>query len=935
MTATAKNLWRTLAHGTRTARSWAKDYWPGRRTVLWTLGMAVLFLMVGASVADAADGTERGGLLAPLNVLSSEGVPLDAYDLKSENGGATDIRSHVCNLLMGGAFALVRLVVGLMCATLKWVYEFPIVSSLINTADTLAFKFSLVVDFDLKLSLLFITGAFALGVYWIMRGRVAKGAGEILLTLLLGGVLFMPTTTPRAILGPEGPLAQTQSAAREAAQMTADANGEDPGCLGPEDKKDPSCAMRMMLTRTLVVQPYELLQYGIIPDPKSDNPRIRELADVHHKWITGGFKDKTDCGISWLPGSDSDLCKQSAWDQLKEELKKHGDEGNAAYNYAVNSNWDRVFGALLVLLTAILIAAVVLSMTFVHLGTQFADVGAATMTPVALTWGFLPGANRAAVWKWAGVFMASIAVEFATSVLLPAFGISTNAVLTSQQGTVMIQRMLLMTGLAVVLLFFHRRILAGASRIGERFAERMRYARIGGSAGLGEDSSRLGLAMSQAMAGMGLSPGMAGGGGAGAGVGAMGSFGGQSPVHAALLRRAQISQGLASMASPDLGPFNAASMVGGAIGEVRRGVNQLATPLRMAHHAVIGNPLPEHVLAKRRKPVNDGTEHLVLDGTTGEVLSDPMKPTPWGHHLHNKLLETRAGRLAIRAGQVGRLGYNVSPLGMGATWTRLRRATGTAAEAGQAQWQHYNGLRRDHMADQRAGWHDIGTPLREPYNAAAHGFRVWSDVHGPEDVVASTRNGVVAAALRATTAVPGHPGGPGESVPRAHSGLTFSDARVREDLFAAESADADAGVSGWRLPDATDRRAGSSADIASSLGPEAFRGDPAVSVDGVTFDPATGEVLSSTGDAGAGVSDWRLPDATDRRGPEAFGGDADAGVRAGDADRRATSAGPDMSAGDGVRRRIAESTSRADRAVWEGMGEPPVDDLAFGPEDLL
>lgn len=873
----------------RAVREWVQVMWPGRRSVLLTVGMVFLFVLGGANAASAADGTEPGGLLAPLNVTSSEGVPLDNYDLKSENGGTTDFRSHVCNLLMGALFSLVRLLVGLMCVMIKWVYQFPVVSSLTNTADKLAGRYFDVAGNDLNLHSLFLAGGFAIGLIWVMRGKFAKGFGEIALTMTLSAIVVLPAFTPKAILGPEGPLAQTQSAAREAAQLTSNINGVDPNCSSEKDKNDPSCPLRMTLTKTLVVQPFQLLQYGVIADPNSANPKVRELADVHTQYIHGEIKgndgdDQPGC-ISWLPGSDAYCKATSSWDELKTELKKHGPEGMSAYNYSVNSNWDRVFGALLVLVTALLIAAVILTMCLVHLGTQFADVGAATITPVALLWGMLPGANRAAVWKWMGVFLASVTTEFAISVMLPAFGLSTDAVLTSQEGTVMVQRMMLMVGLALVVLVFHRRLLAAAGQIGEKFARRMRYAKIGGSSGLGDESSRLGLAMSQAMSGMGT--GQGGGGSGGGGIGGVGMLGAQSPAHAALLRRAQIHSGLASLADPGLGPMNVAGMAAGALGEVRRGMAHLALPLNMAHHAVVGNPLPEHVMAKRRKPVNDGSGHLVVDHATGEILHDPTKPTPVGHLLHNKLLETRAGRLAIRGGQAARLGYDLSA-GLPATWTRARRTASGGAAGVQQQAQHYWEQTKQHGADWSAGAEDMTTPVRVPYNAAYHGYRTWSDVHGPEDVVASARNGVIAGVIRATTTVPGDSGPPDRDRPSVVRTVRAGEDIGPDDLPAPTGADLGSAPSPWEDTPATEFRAGSDADVAAALGPGAFRDGAEVTGDGTVFDPSTGEVLS----APAPLPPVALPPVPD----------------AGDAAEE-------------VRRRFSRTSNAADDMVWDGMDD--------------
>ncbi|WP_331727384.1 hypothetical protein OG871_40270 (plasmid) [Kitasatospora sp. NBC_00374] len=750
-------VWRSL-------RAVAALYWPGRRTVLMTLGMTYLFMVAGTESAFAADG-ERGGVLAPLNVLSSEGVPLDNYDLKSENGGTTDIRSHVCNLLLGAGFALVRLLVGFMCWVVQWIWNFPIVSTLIGTANHLHYEFFQIMANDLSLYGLFLAAGVAFGGLLMMRGKVGRGAGEMLITLMLSALVLMPALTPRSVLGEQGPVVQAQQAAHQAGQLAAGVNGPDPGCTSDKDKSDPSCPMRMMLTRTLVVQPYQLLQYGIIPSPDSTNQREKELADVHYRWIHGEIKgkDDSDCGISWMPGSDVACPKTSSWDELKNELKRHGNEGKAAYNFAVDSNWDRVGGVALVLLAVLLIAIVVVGMALVHIGCQFADVIAASLTAPAGIWAMLPGGNRAALWKWLGIFLTSVVTELAVSVMLPMFALGANGILTSPQNTVMIQRLLILDGFAVVLLVFHRRVFAAAGQLGDRFANRMRFARIGGTLFMGENTG-LGLAMSQALGNMGQGGSGGGYGGLRGGLGLGGGLGGGIGGHSALLRKARIAEGLSALADPGLGKMNAAGMAAGAYGEFRRGMAMLSLPVRAAHQLAAGNPLPPHKLARRLKPV--GTvgpfggplpPHGGLGGPHGpggpggvggpgrggrpggpggqpnppgpttttagrRVLMPRSGVTPLGHTVHNRLLNTRAGRLALLAGKAGKLGWNVTG-GAPATLTRLNRAGGVLRDHAGMQWQHYSNVRKSWWADEKAGARKVGQTAKGAVNTVAGAAR--------------------------------------------------------------------------------------------------------------------------------------------------------------------------------------------------------------------
>ncbi|WP_331731641.1 hypothetical protein [Kitasatospora sp. NBC_01300] len=735
--------WRRAVRVWRVVSRFAAAYWPGRRTVLITVAMVWLFMMAGASAAEAADGGERGGVLAPLNVLSSEGAPLDSYDLTSENGGTTDIRSHVCNLLLGAGFALVRILVGLMCWVIQWIFNFPVVSTLVSTAQKLNSAFFQTIANDLELYALFLAAGTAFGCVLIMRGKVGRGMGEMLITILLSTLVLLPALSPKSILGPEGPLMQSQLAAHEVGQLASGINGPDPGCKSEADAKDPSCPMRMVLTRTLVVQPFQLLQYGQIPENGS------WLAGVHDKYIHGQLSRKGNCDhVIDLPGRDA-ICDHGSqgWDALKEELKdRHGQEGKDVYNYAVNSNWDRVGGTLLVFLAVLIIATVVLSMCLVHLGTQFADVTAASLTAPAMVWAMLPGGNRSALWKWLGVFMTSVVTEFAISIVLPLFGLGANEIMTNSESTLMIQRLLILDGFALVILVFHRRIFASAGQLGERFANRMRYAKIGGSLWLGENSG-MALAMSQAMGTLSNPSGVAGmGGGGRAGMGMLaggGLFGGGSGVHGALMRKARIAEGLAALADPGLGRMNAGAMAMGAYGEVRRGMSALALPFHAAHQLVVGNPLPPHKLARRMKPVGprgplggarpDGAPgHPGGPGGASGLMSRRQMPegglTPAGHALHNTLLNTRAGRLAIRAGQIGKLGFDAT-VGLPATWTGLNRRNDAMWDNVNRQWEHYSNVRKAWWGDQKEGLKDwgqdvtrTGRAVKTGYNAVQSGY---------------------------------------------------------------------------------------------------------------------------------------------------------------------------------------------------------------------
>ncbi|MFF4343191.1 hypothetical protein ACFY00_25090 [Kitasatospora sp. NPDC001540] len=660
-------------------------------------------------------------------MFSSEGVPLNNYDLKSENGGVTDIRSHVCNLLIGGGFAIVRVLVGLMCWCVQWIFNFPIVKNLVEAAQRLNSEFFFTMTTTLSLWGLFLAAGVAFGGLMMMRGKVARGAGEIVITLLLSSLVLMPALTPRSILGEQGPVVQTQLAAQEAGQIAANAAGTDPGCTSDEDRKDPSCPLRMVLTRTLVVQPYQLLQYGMIPDPDSKNANIKGIAEVHRAWIHGEFKGKEAgycTGSISVPGADALCPATKGWDDMKEALKKKGPEGQAAYDFAVNSDWDRVAGVGLVLIAVLLIAIVVLGMALVHMGCQIANVVAASLTGATGVWAMLPGGNRAALWKWLGVFMTSVVTEFAVSVMLPIFALGTNTILTSDgsKNTFMLQRLLTLDCFALVLLVFHKRIFSAAGQIGDRFADRMRSTKIGGSLFLD-----------------GAPSGSLASGGSWSGRGLGGS--------------------LAALTDPALGRMNAAALANGAYGEVRKGLSALALPgygLQAAKRLAVGKPLPADELARRQKPVGKvgpfggtGRGWAASDGAgggadaaaegsgkeekgqtvltrSGRRMTMPANGvTPLGHVVHNQLLKTRAGRMALLAGKVGKFGWDAT-VGFPSTRARFNRVNKVLGDHAKVQRQYYGDVRSKWQEDWKEGKRTAAAEARQEvkdnYNSLRKAF---------------------------------------------------------------------------------------------------------------------------------------------------------------------------------------------------------------------
>ncbi|MFD0367645.1 hypothetical protein [Streptomyces sp. NPDC127114] len=691
---------------------------------LTVASMAVLVWAAGAGDAFAAASTSggEGGILGPLNVPSSEGVPLDRYELDPMPSGADfpdpagaatgtvmemdDFGDQVRRFLGSGMFAFARTTTGFSSWLIDWVYRFPVIDKLTGPAQTLSDAYERQIIGPLGLAGLCLAWAFVFGLVLVMRGRVARGAGEILLTLLIAGIAATTAVQPAVLLGYDGPVQQAQRAALEAATITAHSGNPTPSasspcdsiagpartlCLQNQAKTSPGtpakpdqtkqCAgvagpardtcltgerplnaadvskpISDTLTDTLVVKPYMLLQYGQVIDKNSP------LYAVHLKSVTPpappSEKAREECRLIKGPAYDYCLAKDATWTNRAEEFKKLGPDGEAVFAYMRTNEWDKVIGAFLVLVAAIILALVVVLLAVALITAQFGCVIAAVGTVVVFALALLPGPGRGVLWRWCGYLAGSMLVLFAVAVFIPLFGVGARAVLADSDSS-LIERLVVLDSLAVTAIVLQRRIIQGSRAFGQRFAQRMRYAKVGGSHMMGESAAQTAAAFSA----LGYGTGTAGG---------------VLPAHAALLGRS-------------------GSFASEALTEGRRALAPLALGARAANTLLIGPP---------RQPVQPdlvGPDGLVLApdhagrGPQGR-RSTTAGLVPAGSRLEASLKRTRVGRVLV--GTTKAAFY--SSVGAPATFTRLRRFNTAASQ----DLHHELGRQRAHYGRVADRWFD-------------------------------------------------------------------------------------------------------------------------------------------------------------------------------------------------------------------------------------
>ncbi|MGW3651671.1 hypothetical protein [Streptomyces sp. NPDC000878] len=647
--------------------------WRPDRGTLCSAGFVVLltgvFVLVNSQVVYAASGnTETGDLLAPLNITSSEGVPINGYELNAEGGSIVSFKTQSLALALSGLFTVIRLLVGLAGWAVEVAFRFPLLEILIRPAQKVADSYNNVVVDTLGLRGLLLAWAFVFAAFMIVRGRVGRGLGEIFLTLLIAAFAASSFVRPDYLLTQGGPLGQTQQVAAEVAQESVNsydwggklasldpcadlAGNAELQCLeregqAPVDSTDLARPLQDSISNALIVKPFMLLEYGRILDPAKASDR--KAYAVHLKWITGGYKvggnkgtgehseacdllvgqAKQVCELEQgggVPGNDGsptlpeltpggallDASNAIVTDEDREfyaflqDMKKADAVGKACADYAEKPTWWRVGGAALLLVAALFICGMLLSSAIVLLGTQGICVAAAAVGGVTLIAGMLPGPARQSVWKWLSIWGIAILSMVGVCAFVPFFGIAVDATITNGPD-LMVERILLIDVLAIASAAGHRRLLTGITSFGRRMAMRMRYAKVGGTH-LPGDTSELGAALAM------NSPAAMGGYGGGLRA-FMGGGGGR---YGMLGTRQRLMGALASLVDGAGMPVDTGGILADATAEAGRGLAPLTAAAAVgglgvrlggkgAHWLLIGRRPDREQLAKWRKPTADG-----------------------------------------------------------------------------------------------------------------------------------------------------------------------------------------------------------------------------------------------------------------------------------------------------------------------------------------
>lgn len=640
------------------------------RSAAFVVLLTGVFVMVNSQVVYAADSDASGDLLGPLNIDSSEGVPIDGYELNAQGGSILAFKSQALTFALSGLFTLIRLLVGLAGWAIEVAFRFPLIKILTDPAQKVSEVYDEVVVDTLGIKGLLLAWAFVFTGFMLVRGRIGRGVGEMFLTLLIAAFAASAFVRPDYLLAANGPMGQSQQVGLEVAQQSVNAYdwggklASSSPCTTATGAAEADCYRREATTRAssadvarplqdsvtnaLIVKPYMLLQYGRILDPAK--PADRRAYAVHLKWVSGGYKagetkvsERGKSVCSKIKGPARAYCERGYEEGVRSEDHPGIADPSEALppglgrelEDAAVTDEDREFAAFLADMKRAgdvgkACAAYAEKPTWWRLG------GALLLLIAAL---FICGmllSSAIVLLGTQGVCAAAAAaggVTFIAAMLpgpprqsvwkwLSMWGIAVLAVVgicafipffgiaidaTITEGPdLMVERILLIDVLAIAGAAGHRRLLTGIASFGRRMAMRMRYAKVGGTH-LPGDTSELGAALAM------NSPAALGGYGGGLRAFSSGGKG----RFAILGTRQRLMGALSSLIDGAGMPVDTGRILADATAEAGRGLAPLTAAAALgeagvrvgakgAHWLLIGRRPDREQLAKWRKPTATG-----------------------------------------------------------------------------------------------------------------------------------------------------------------------------------------------------------------------------------------------------------------------------------------------------------------------------------------
>lgn len=396
-----------------------------------------------------------GGAVGEL--FGEDGQSLSGYDIGYDEGAWNDFSRKFWGGLTQLVWSGVTGVIGFCTWLIDWVFDFAIVDYLTEpVTDVAAWWHEEVVE-RLGLPAVLLMLAIAVAGFHLLRGRTGHGIRDGFTSVVIAAIAAIVLIDPASyLLGDDGLLGQTEELSLEVAQITL---GEEP--VAGDDGASVAEPINASLVDGFVTQPHQVINWGSV---LADQPGC--LAVSEEMVATG---------------------PHGAADDPRNAMNDAGCENEFAFNEIPSS--DRLFGAFLVLIAALVMTALIVLVCFSVAAVQ---VGFAVMTCLAvfaLVAGILPGPGRAALWQWVTFAAKLLAALLAAVVFLALMLVLIQGLLGAGDDDSLMGRLAALNALVICGFVFRKRLFAAADRAAVRISNKAAAAtagnsRSGGSGGM-------------------------------------------------------------------------------------------------------------------------------------------------------------------------------------------------------------------------------------------------------------------------------------------------------------------------------------------------------------------------------------------------------------------------------------------------------------------
>ncbi|MFV2198873.1 type IV secretion system protein [Nocardiopsis sp. LOL_012] len=431
---------------------------PGpRRTAALLAALAALLLLgtgtASAEPTDPATTDTPDGLLAPFTLTDPHGVPYDHYDITADTGGWQDWHLKLNLWLADSVMALNRTIVGGALWLLDWAFRFEAATLITEPARTIGDTYqSQIIDRLGLPAFLLLLGAAWCAVH-MMRGRVALGAGELAITLLISALATTVLADPaEVLLGEDGMLMHTRDTAMALTSVTL--------THGTSASTDPHQAAQPLtdaLTDVLIVQPHQALNYG------------QTLDETHPCWDT--YRQ---------------IVEQGPWGDDPAPRDMMDDAGCADLaDYNADPTMDRLLGTVLLLAASLIVNLLLVLLVCALLIAVIAMGVYVLLCPLVLVAALLPGGGRQLLWRWIGGVAKTLLAIIAICVFIAIFTVMIGAFMDASTDLPLVARFALVDLVALGGLIGHRKLINAGNRASQRLTRKLETARLGGTRGPG------------------------------------------------------------------------------------------------------------------------------------------------------------------------------------------------------------------------------------------------------------------------------------------------------------------------------------------------------------------------------------------------------------------------------------------------------------------